>query len=126
MIKNIPSSSVISVTTIPTTTYSTHTTVTTERYFDGCPNCLRKDFVFIPKILYYQPIKVKTYIECQEICRWMTLLHCKFYNFYTEHFQGQLHGGNCVLFRERVWGRSGRIPMKNVISASIKNEMVVG
>ena len=45
-----------SVTTVATTTYSTETTTTLEREYDSCPDCVRKDFIFIPKKLYYEPI----------------------------------------------------------------------
>ena len=68
------------------------------------------------------PVTVGNYIDCQEICRWMTILRCKYYNFYTNNFQGQFHGGNCVLFREKL----GRIPMKNVISASVEPNILFG
>ena len=44
------------VTTIKTTTYSTATTVTDAKEHDPCPDCLRKDFAYVPKKLLYQPI----------------------------------------------------------------------
>ena len=44
------------VTTIKTTTYSTATTVTDAKEHDSCPDCLRKDFAYVPKKLLYQPI----------------------------------------------------------------------
>ena len=66
-------------------------------------------------------MKANSYMDCHEVCQWMTLARCKYFNYFTENFEGEMKG-YCTFSKEYM----DRFPMKNVVSASVILEMIIG
>ena len=105
----------ITVTTVPTTTYSTVTTTKTKLDESMCDLCLLRDVAFIPSHDIYPPVKMNSFVECRELCDWMGYQKCQAYNFYTEEFVGNLK--NVCVPIEMYAG--DRVEMLGVISAEM-------
>ena len=108
----------ITVTTVPTTTYSTSTTTTAKPLKKMCVSCTLRDAAFIPIHNIYPPVKMNSFIECRELCDWMGIEKCSAYNFYTEEFVGNLKNV-CVPIQQNAGEEDFRVEMLGVISAGV-------
>ena len=105
------------MTTVSSTTYSTTTTITATMPFDICPTCPKNDTMIEPRFIIYSPQKIRSgrYEDCQDQCKAMGEDQCRFFNFYTEAYEGELKN-YCVLFRDELHNNEERLPMKGRVT----------